>query len=621
MTDFLTRCDVPKAQIQEPDQRTNHKDAISKISCRFKYMIMRILLLASAATIFGTHSVHAQVFNLPMLLDASSQAVITTQLGSRIDGITVTAVDINLFSENAARVNWRVEPADAARIETPETTYFTESSGYTLASTSVTVLKEGTFYIIAQGVYDRPAADDPNQNANRAIPALELNEVAFTVNAGSSGNTADETATGEQTATLSTNQTQVRGGVQSACDALQTLADQGPLSEEQSSFLVSCTSLQQFDDPGDALNRLAPDELFSIGDAAVSTAESQTANVYAHLHSIRTGHAKPFDFESLSLTLWDQTVDGHILSAAQSESAIGNEIEHLPGPGSDSAIGFFASGNVSVGSVNGAGKQHDADIRTQGLSIGADYRFNDHVVIGSSLGVIDNDTDFTGDNGDLATEGISFTAFATWYEADSGHADIILDMGQNAFDLRRRINLAGQPDEFAFGSTDARRNTLAVSAARSFNKGPWTFGPTLRLHLIRASVDSFQEQSSLGQNSSGTTMNIASHRVRSTRMAIGADVSRVLNTRWGVLVPVARAEYELESENDKGEIQATFVHDPSATPMRFTGTERDKSYFNLIVGTTVVLARSISGFAFYESRTQNDYVSQTRLNFGLRMHF
>jgi uncharacterized protein YhjY with autotransporter beta-barrel domain len=621
MTNFITRCDVSIARFQESDRPTNHKDTVFEISCWFKSVVLRFLLLASTTTIFSTQFAHAQVLNLPMLLDASSEAVITTQLGNRIDGITVTAVDINLFSENAARVNWRVEPADAARFETPETTYFTESSGYTQASTSITVLKEGTFYVIAQGVYDRPVADDPNQNASRAIPALELNEVAFTVNAGTSDNTTSETNPGDQAATLSTNQTQVRDGTQSACDALQTEADQGPLSEEQGSLLVSCTSLQLLDDPGIALNRLAPDELFSMGDAIVGIAETQTANVHAHLHSVRAGLRKSVDIDALSLSLWDQTFDSHILSAAPSESSLDNEFNRPPDPGVDSAIGFFASGSVSIGSVNGDGIQHDADISTQGLTIGADYRFNSHVVIGSSIGVVKNDTDFTGDNGDLATEGLSFTAFATWYEADSGHADIILDSGQNAFDLRRRVNLPGQAEEFATGSTDAKRSTLSVSAARTFNKGAWTFGPTLRLHLTRASVDPFQEQSSLGANTSGTTMNIASHRVHSSRMAIGADVSRVVNTRWGVLVPVVRAEYELESENDKGEIQATFVHDPSATPMRFTGTERDDSYFNLIVGTTAVFARSISAFAFYESRTQNDYVSQTRLNFGLRMHF
>lgn len=602
---------------------------------KYCWILARSVVMAALyATTFSNLAWSAGVES-PLVLTASSPLELTAELGDTIDDVTVTITDIILRSENAARVQWRIEPTDAARLETPSTTYFTEASAYTLASTSVTVLKEGTFHIIAGGLYDLEDEDLSLDSAARAAPALAGNEVAFTVNEASTDSSNTQSGP-PQPAPLSNNQLQARDALQSACASIQSSADQGTTSSQQTNLLTSCDSVQQLDDPAVALHRIAAEELFSLGDTIVDTAQSQTSNLYARINNIRAGQKERFDVSSLSINLWGEAIGTQVFSTNKDEPGPVEIVQdvfyhdksaHDSGGAAsndvinDTMIGFFANGSLSVGSVNGDGLQRDADISSQRLTLGTDYRINNNVVVGTGIGLVVNDTDFRGDNGALSTTGMNLSVFGTWYEPDQGYADLILDLGRNSFDLRRRINLPGQTDEFATGSTSADLATLAISAARTFNKGSWTFGPTMRLNITGASVESFQEQSTLGDNGSGTTLNIQEHSVKSLRMALGADVSRVINTSMAVLVPVFRVEYEMESENDKGDIKATFIHDPGATPMRFTGTKRDSSYLNFTIGTTAVFAKNTSAFVFFETRAQNDFVSQTWLKTGLRMHF
>ncbi|MBX2880790.1 MAG: autotransporter outer membrane beta-barrel domain-containing protein [Granulosicoccus sp.] len=392
------------------------------------------------------------------------------------------------------------------------------------------------------------------------------------------------------------NQQQARFGIDAACNAVQLQNLEFTLTPGQSNLLAQCGSPNLLEGTNFTLERIAASEAFAIGDALIDTSESQISHIYARINAHRSNRSNSK------------------LPYRQGGSASADTFVDHP-------LGWFVNGNTSTGKINGAGLQMDADFDSHDLSIGADYRFSRHVVVGAAIGLTSHQTDFSGDNGDLASDGLNLSLFASWYELDEGYADLVVGLGRGAFELERRINFPLEPDEFAIGSTDANAFTFAISAARTLNQGPWTFGPMMRLKLTSSSVDGFTEGSSSGSNGSGTTMDIASHTLRSTRMVAGLDVSRSINTSRAVFVPVLRAEYVIENEQDKGEITATFTHDPSSTQMRFIGTERDDSAVNLTVGSSVLFTRGTSAFIFHESRLSNTYVSQRWIKLGLRMHF
>lgn len=80
-------------------------------------------------------------------------------------------------------------------------------------------------------------------------------------------------------------------------------------------------------------------------------------------------------------------------------------------------------------------------------------------------------------------------------------------------------------------------------------------------------------------------------------------------------------EAEFESVDKKDGINAVFQHDPSQTAFEIEGNARDKSYVNIGLGSSFILANGTSGFNFYETRAQHDFVTQAWLKLGVRIEF
>ena len=138
---------------------------------------------------------------------------------------------------------------------------------------------------------------------------------------------------------------------------------------------------------------------------------------------------------------------------------------------------------------------------------------------------------------------------------------------------------------------------------------------------MRASIDGFQEQSSLTADGAGTTLDVEPQTVSSARFSAGAELKRIFNTSKAVFIPSAKLELEVENKTDKGVITASFLNDPEAGRLQLRGTERDKTAMLLSVGTSATLVHGQSAFFFYESRLLDERISQQRISLGYRMHF
>ena len=432
---------------------------------------------------------------------------------------------------------------------------------------------------------------------------------------------------------LTVNQRTAQTGLIDACDAIDSNSTDNDAAnaqtQAQARILATCDALELLDDPASALDRVVPDEFFSIGDTLVATVDQQLNNVQARLNAVRLGQRNAFDVSGLNLQLWDQQISGTILSQAtsalmQSAGGGGGASNDEVDDGiniKDSNFGVFVNGSISVGEMDGDDIQQNADTSTSILTLGADYRLSSDRVIGAALSVENDDTDFQGDDGGLDMQAFGLTVFGSWYKQDKGYADIIGNLSQSNFDLSRQINLPGQSDEFANGSANATRFAVAVNVGRTIQRGAAEFGPLARISIMQASVGGFTETSSLADNGAGTTLNVDSHSVSSARFAVGGEFKYVINTTKAVLVPYTRLLLDLESQTEKDAITASFVNDPTATDMRFTGAERDATSLLFRLGTTAVFKGAQSAFIDLETRLLNDRVKQTQVQLGYRMQF
>ena len=549
-------------------------------------------------------------------IDPVSPSNITVEVGTTFEFFVQPT---NIVPDQLPVVWWRISPdsSTAANMLTPSggeysrEFEFLEPGFVTIVATNSNALaEEFSFELI-------------NTQVSFAVTIVDSNGTLTPEENNSE--TEAETPTNATSSSLNQNQRNAQTLLDQVCSALPDQPDTPP-STSTNSLGATCDAIELQNDLEASFDRITAEEIFAMSDTLTYTADQQNSNIQARIHAVREGKQQVFDVNKLSLRLWDQTIGGEVLSAgAQAltgESGGGaSDDSTITTALSDSSIGIFASGTLSFGDVDGDDIQRNASSSTTRLTIGADYRMDNARVIGIALGIVNDDSTFDNDNGNLEMQGFGVSTFGSWYEQDKGYADIILDISQNDFTLSRRIDLPEQNTEYANSRTDSQRVALSINAGRTFQRGATEFGPLFRISIMRASIDGFQEQSSLTAGGAGTTLDVDSQTVSSARFSVGAELKRIFNTSKAVFIPSAKLELEVENKNDKGVITASFLNDPEASRLQLRGTERDKTAIRLSVGTSATLVHGQSAYIFYESRLLDERISQQRISLGYRMHF
>ena len=533
-------------------------------------------------------------------------------------------------------VRWIVSPAGSAELLEGDRTV---SSGGGQVRNRVRVRTRGFLNVVA-------VIDVAGAAADATRDGTAPGEALFLVRAGLAAQLA-----------LSATERAVGGALDTLCEALGARIEGGeelpPASLDLNETCVELDARVADDDArlGTSLGRLAPEELFAIGDSVIDTTDIQVTNVYARINAIRAARRGQVDLSGFDLDVYGERIPGSVVDAAG--QALRGEPSYRKGDtggariddggivgdgdgtfgfggggassddgGLGSRLGVFVNGSASIGEVDGAGEQRDADISTAGVTVGVDYRFTPNTVSGVGLGLVVNETAFDSNDGSVDLDGLALTLFSTYYEPDSGYVDGVLEIGRNAYDVRRRINLPGLPDQFGLGETDADVLSATIGAGKDLRAGRYEFGPYFRLSHTRASVAGYVERAAFDGPGAGSVLDIDAHDVRSTRLAIGGQLSRTIDTRRGVLVPQLRIETELENEERKGGITASFRHDPDGVPFTVNGNPRDTDgYVNLGLGGSAVFANGRSGYLFYETRAGHEYVTQHWFKAGFRLEF
>ena len=590
-------------------------------------LVLQIAIVEGAAELGTPSEVEIVIESIQSDTEFSIESLTGTDLlleeGVDSDSLTLSITNATGQPAVGEMVYWNLLPVDASQQVVGEILggreTLTDATGQ--VSNQVRIDDNGLYWLVGRVgtpfLSPQSSLRSFTRSRNNIIdPApydLAPNEFAFLLRVGL-----------EALENLSTNQRSAAAGLDDACDAIE-LQNSADLEEEQLNLLATCQEIENSADPAQLLDRVAAEEIFALGDAAIDTADIQVTNVYSRLNAIRAGRSDLFDVSNLSFNLWGERIPGNVVEVSQDalynfarENGSGASADDLL---SGSRLGFFASGQISVGTVDGDGRQRDADLSTNGLTFGADYRLSNSLVFGAGLSFLSNTTDFANGEGGTESRGTGLSLFGTWYEPGEGYIDIVLDIGRNDYDTKRQINLPENLAEFGLGSTSANVFSLTASAARNFSYKAFELSFASRASIKKASIDGFTESSSSEINQSGTILNIDNHETTSIRLAISIDLSRAISLKRAVVIPQIKYEIEQESEYDKGSISASFVHDDLSTPIEYFGLERDRVHANIGLGGSAVFAGGRSAFLFYETRTQHDNISQYWVKTGFRWEF
>jgi outer membrane autotransporter protein len=347
-----------------------------------------------------------------------------------------------------------------------------------------------------------------------------------------------------------------------------------------------------------------------LGTIALATTSVQTTKIGIRLAALRRG-ATGASASGLALNIDGQSLPlgaltGMIPSGERGGGASADRSGFL------SRLGFFANGQGNFGNQDATSREPGFDFHTAGVTLGADYRLTDQVLLGMAFGYLRTKSDFDASAGNSTVNGYSLSAYGSYYILDKLYVDGIATFGWNDYSTDRNIP---NVNATANGSTDGTQFAISVSTGYNFNAGAFTFGPTGRVDYVQVHIDGYQETGANPFN-----LNIRSQNPASVTTALGGQATYAISTQWAVLMPLVRFEWLHEYKDGSRTVTATVVADP-ATGVSVQTNNPDRDYFNLGAGLSATFRHGVSGFFNYETVLGRDNFTSNAFTAGVRFEF
>ena len=362
----------------------------------------------------------------------------------------------------------------------------------------------------------------------------------------------------------------------------------------------------------EVLDWVANEEVGSGSGLAQDTAYAQFAHVIGRLSMLQAGGVTYAGSPGAT----DQ--DGRII--AFGHGAAGGGAGDLV-----SRWGGFAA--ISYGAVkrDPTDRENAYDADRLGLTVGADYRVTDTVVLGASVGYSRADLDFDSSRstvgGGIDSDSIAASGYGL-YDDGEFYTTGIVTFGHVSVDMDRDITYpSNNPDvpsanETARSSTSGQQLLLGLGAGYQFDLQPMSVGPFARLDVMRIRMDSYRERGAAPYN-----LRVDSQTIKSLRSTLGVEGSYPVVMNFGALVPGFSLGWHHEFEDDRREVTSRFVADPSGTRFRAEGDRPDRNYYSLNARVTAIFAHGLQAFAEAETILGLRNASAYGFTVGGRMEF
>ena len=336
----------------------------------------------------------------------------------------------------------------------------------------------------------------------------------------------------------------------------------------------------------------------------ILTTSMQNRNIYQRLNSLRNGLGGGGGGSAggLSFTVKD---DPAMLSGGGASA----DLARTFGP-----LGLYAYGQGSFADQETTTQGRGYGFYTLGLLAGADFRVTDNLFLGAAFGYLRTKLD--GPVIDSAISSYSLSAYGTYFVQDRYHVEGVLTYGRSGYDLARLDDSrVGVVDKVA-ARTGGDQLSVSAGGGYLFRTGDLKAGPTGRLTYIRAHLDRYTESGPAESDAS----RIPALTVDSLTTSVGAEAMVNLETRWGLVLPLVRVEWEHEFKGDTRTIVAPVVGDRDLT-RTIPGTVPDRDYFNVGASVTMRLRGGVMLDAHYNESVGRSGFTNHSLMAGIRFPF
>jgi len=375
---------------------------------------------------------------------------------------------------------------------------------------------------------------------------------------------------------------------------------------------------------GFALRWTAAEEMAAQGSSATQFTNSQINSLASRISALRVS--------ALGRTASNDGMPGTLWASGGGASA-DDGIAKRWGGFINGAFGYGRKDDTTDpfntgGSASGAEDAFDFD--GSEITLGADYRLGESMVLGALLGFSERRVDFDSAvsivDGTIDTDGSRLIVFALW-ESNRYYVSGSLGGQWLGYDFSRRITypslnpLVAPVDVTTTSSTDSNTLMGTLNGGANFNFGGFSVAPYAKAEFQKVSVDEFTER-----GASGFEFGYGEQDIDSLQLAAGATLQYVFTPRFGVIVPYARAEFRQEFENDPRNISATYASMPTGNvsvdqDFNLATDEHDEQFFVVAGGFSVVLKGGLQGFLQYQQVLELETFSDRVIAGGIRLEF
>lgn len=285
-----------------------------------------------------------------------------------------------------------------------------------------------------------------------------------------------------------------------------------------------------------------------------------------------------------------------------------------------SGLGLFITGNFEALNRDRTTFSDGFDSTVLGATAGADFRFSNSFLAGAALNYVNRDGDFDG-GGNFSTNSYGVLAYGSIMPIPSMFLDVSLGYTRHNYLVARPVSYVelGSGDTLSGrASSNSEGNEFIVRAIAGYDHsiGPVTIGPRIGLNYSNLGINGYTEN-----QGGGLALTYKDQTIHSFQSTVGIQGSAAVNTSYGVWVPQATADFVHEYENDQRFITVQFAGDARANPTRFTfrTDNPDRNFFNLGIGTILVLPNGIQPFVNFRAMVGNSQFDNYAGTVGIRI--
>ncbi|QIB65882.1 autotransporter outer membrane beta-barrel domain-containing protein [Kineobactrum salinum] len=387
------------------------------------------------------------------------------------------------------------------------------------------------------------------------------------------------------------------------------------------------------DDVFDAIRQFSGEEVSSQTRLATESTNRQFTNLGVRMDAIRRGARSTlspvaFNFNGMDLA------EGLAANAGAPAGGTGASADR----DADTGWAWFGNAAIGWGDRDQTSNESGYDFDSYGLTLGADYAFDNGLALGLALGYASYDVDLDRDpagalvsssaGGKIESDGYSLSGFFV-YGLEDYYLNGILSYGRNDFDLVRLTSIAAAPeatgtgagltlDRRFDGSTDSSQLGGQLTGGRIFGSGATTLDLYAGMDYLDIDIDGFEEREA--NASGGLALRYSDQDTQSVQSIVGVMLRHATSTGFGVLQPYAGVEWrhEFDNESQALEYSYAFAQPGSTISFRTPTDDPDENFFELTLGLSAQFANGLFGFVQYNSTVGLSDTSANVVTLGLR---